>query len=242
MLAQPLATGERVFRDPLHQPAFTAQGFRSEYGDSHGPQSITFGSYSRPSYDQDYKQQMSHEAPPTIGSYTPPYDQNSPSSWKQRKYQTHILASVSSNPQAGPFLEQEAHSRSKATERNTELPPAGVQSSDASPSQLVTVGNSPSPTPRRRRHDQHSHEPTPIAEQTTGFSAQGECAMEMKNEGEMLRGGHQPGEPGQARSDGKAYEIPLDPNLVCPKCGQKFRHGEIQRLKLHFDGCGGQKR
>lgn len=230
-----------MLRDPLNQPGFALPRFRSEYGDSQGPQSITFGSYSRSSYDHDYKQQMSHEAPPMIGPYEPLYDQSSPSNWNQRKYQTHILSSVSSNQQEVSFPEQEAHSRSKAAECNAELPPAGVQSHDASASQLVAVGNSPSPTSRQRPHNHRSHAPTPIAEQTTGFSAQGEGAMEMKNEGEMLRGSHQPGEPGQERSDGKTYEIPFDPNLVCPKCKQQFRHGEIQRLKLHFDGCGGQK-
>ena len=239
MLMQPLARGERMFRDPSNQPTFASPGFLCEYGDSYGPQSITFGSCSRSSYDHGDKPQMSYEAAAAIGPSTPSlYDQNSPASWKQRKDQTNILGSVSSYPQAVPFLEQEAHSGSKAAERNTELPLAGVQSHDASSSPLVTVGNSPSPTSRRRLHDHRSHEPSPITEQTTGFSAQGTSAVEVKNEGEKLRGGHQSREPGQKHSDGQAYEIPLDPNLVCPKCGQPFRHGEIQRLKLHFKRCG----
>ena len=40
------------------------------------------------------------------------------------------------------------------------------------------------------------------------------------------------GEPG--------FQIPLDPNLVCSKCGRMFRHGEIQKLKKHFDQCRGK--
>ena len=244
MLEQPLATEGRMLRNHSNQPAFTSPGFLGEYGDSQGPQSITFGSYSPPSFDHDYKSQMSVEAPAAIGSSTPLYDQNSSASWKPRKYQTHALGSVSSNPQAATLLEQEAHSRLKAAERHTDLPPTGVQPHDMSPSQLVTAGSNPSPTTRRRLHDHHTHKPSPEAEQTTGFSAQdflgGTGAMEIKSEGEKLRASH-PGESGQEHSDDKVFEIPLDPNLVCPKCGRRFRHGEIQRLKLHFEGCGGQK-
>ena len=35
------------------------------------------------------------------------------------------------------------------------------------------------------------------------------------------------------------YEIPFDPNLVCPKCKKPFRRGEIQRAKKHYLGCIG---
>ena len=34
-----------------------------------------------------------------------------------------------------------------------------------------------------------------------------------------------------------AYEIPVDPNLVCPKCQKQFKHGEIQKLRLHYHQC-----
>ena len=39
----------------------------------------------------------------------------------------------------------------------------------------------------------------------------------------------------------QGFEIPLDPNLVCSKCGRKFRHGEIQKLRKHFDKCSGKQ-
>ena len=32
-----------------------------------------------------------------------------------------------------------------------------------------------------------------------------------------------------------SYEIPFDPNLICPKCGKQFRRGEIQYLRRHHD-------
>ena len=32
-----------------------------------------------------------------------------------------------------------------------------------------------------------------------------------------------------------SYEIPLDPNLICPKCGKQFRRGEIQLLRKHHE-------
>ena len=32
-----------------------------------------------------------------------------------------------------------------------------------------------------------------------------------------------------------SFEIPLDPNLICPKCGKQFRRGEIQYLRRHHD-------
>ena len=35
------------------------------------------------------------------------------------------------------------------------------------------------------------------------------------------------------------FEIPFDPNLVCPKCGSQFRRGEIQVFKRHYGGCAG---
>ena len=34
-----------------------------------------------------------------------------------------------------------------------------------------------------------------------------------------------------------SYEIPADPNLVCPKCQKQFKHGEIQKLRLHYHQC-----
>ena len=34
-----------------------------------------------------------------------------------------------------------------------------------------------------------------------------------------------------------SYVIPMDPNLVCPKCQKQFRHGEIQKLRLHYHRC-----
>ena len=32
---------------------------------------------------------------------------------------------------------------------------------------------------------------------------------------------------------------PFDPNLVCPMCGKKHRLGEIQKFRVHVDGCEG---
>ena len=37
-----------------------------------------------------------------------------------------------------------------------------------------------------------------------------------------------------------AFEIPFDPNLTCSKCEGMFRHGEIQKLRNHFDQCRGK--
>ena len=34
-----------------------------------------------------------------------------------------------------------------------------------------------------------------------------------------------------------SFEIPFDPNLVCPKCGRQFRRGEIQKLRKHHRAC-----
>ena len=34
-----------------------------------------------------------------------------------------------------------------------------------------------------------------------------------------------------------SFQIPYDPNLICPKCGKQFRRGEIQKLRKHHDGC-----
>ena len=34
-----------------------------------------------------------------------------------------------------------------------------------------------------------------------------------------------------------SFEIPFDPNLVCPKCGRQFRRGEIQKLRKHHITC-----
>ena len=34
-----------------------------------------------------------------------------------------------------------------------------------------------------------------------------------------------------------SFQIPFDPNLICPKCGRQFRRGEIQKLRKHHDGC-----
>ena len=38
----------------------------------------------------------------------------------------------------------------------------------------------------------------------------------------------------------EVFEIPIDPNLKCSKCGRQFRHGEIQKLRKHFDQCNGK--
>ena len=47
--------------------------------------------------------------------------------------------------------------------------------------------------------------------------------------------------PNQQRLQGEqGFEIPLDPNLVCSKCGKMFRHGEIQKLRQHYDQCKGK--
>ena len=37
-------------------------------------------------------------------------------------------------------------------------------------------------------------------------------------------------------------QLPYDPNLVCPKCGEMFCHGEIQKFKRHVEEfCKGKK-
>ena len=38
----------------------------------------------------------------------------------------------------------------------------------------------------------------------------------------------------------QSFEIPFDPNLVCPKCGRQFRRGEIQKFRKHHEGCSGR--
>ena len=38
----------------------------------------------------------------------------------------------------------------------------------------------------------------------------------------------------------QSFEIPYDPNLVCPKCGRQFRRGEIQKFRKHHEGCTGR--
>ena len=73
MLDQPLATGRRMFRDHSNQPAFASPGFLEE---SQGPQSMTYGSYSRPSFDHDYNSQMSVVA-------------NNPPNSRQRLHEHH---------------------------------------------------------------------------------------------------------------------------------------------------------
>ena len=38
----------------------------------------------------------------------------------------------------------------------------------------------------------------------------------------------------------QSFEIPFDPNLICPKCGRQFRRGEIQKFRKHHEGCTGR--
>ena len=38
----------------------------------------------------------------------------------------------------------------------------------------------------------------------------------------------------------QSFDIPYDPNLVCPKCGRQFRRGEIQKFRKHHEGCSGR--
>lgn len=38
-------------------------------------------------------------------------------------------------------------------------------------------------------------------------------------------------------SPGDSFEIPYDPNLVCPRCGRQFRRGEIQKLRRHYNSA-----
>ena len=38
----------------------------------------------------------------------------------------------------------------------------------------------------------------------------------------------------------QSFEIPFDPNLVCPKCGRQFHRGEIQKFRKHHEGCSGR--
>ena len=38
----------------------------------------------------------------------------------------------------------------------------------------------------------------------------------------------------------QCFEIPYDPNLICPKCGKQFRRGEIQKFRKHHEGCTGR--
>ena len=37
--------------------------------------------------------------------------------------------------------------------------------------------------------------------------------------------------------NGESDDRPFDPNLVCPKCKQQFRIGEIQEYKRHYKLC-----
>ena len=47
--------------------------------------------------------------------------------------------------------------------------------------------------------------------------------------------------PHEQQPQGKpGFKIPLNPNLVCSKCGTMFRHGEIQKLRKHYDQCRGK--
>ena len=45
----------------------------------------------------------------------------------------------------------------------------------------------------------------------------------------------------QPTSYGQPIELPYDPNLVCPKCGRRFRRGEIQKFRKHHEGCSGNQ-
>ena len=44
-------------------------------------------------------------------------------------------------------------------------------------------------------------------------------------------------EPAESIGSDDSFQIPFDPNLICPKCGRQFRRGEIQKLRKHHDGC-----
>jgi hypothetical protein len=37
------------------------------------------------------------------------------------------------------------------------------------------------------------------------------------------------------REDDEDSSLPYDPNLVCPKCGKKYRIGQIQYLRVHLE-------
>ena len=43
----------------------------------------------------------------------------------------------------------------------------------------------------------------------------------------------QPQQPRNPSPVDDRYDRPYDPNLVCPKCGKRYRIGEIQRLRRH---------
>ena len=54
---------------------------------------------------------------------------------------------------------------------------------------------------------------------------------EIENEGKKYKEGQQKGVP---VSDDEKLR-PYDPNLVCPHCGQRLRHGQIREYRYHID-------
>ena len=44
-------------------------------------------------------------------------------------------------------------------------------------------------------------------------------------------------DPAESIGSDDSFQIPFDPNLVCPKCGRQFRRGQIQKFRKHHDGC-----
>ena len=54
---------------------------------------------------------------------------------------------------------------------------------------------------------------------------------------------HQAAEEVQKEDDeneASLWEVPFDPNLVCPLCMKQFRLGELQKYKKHVGKCQGQ--
>jgi hypothetical protein len=56
---------------------------------------------------------------------------------------------------------------------------------------------------------------------------------EIEHEAKKYKEGQQKGVPVADEVDEKVW--PYDPNLVCPHCGKRFRHGQIREFRYHID-------